>query len=445
MSLRDLLPLVWANLRRARGRVALTAVGVTIGTAALLVLISLGAGLQRLSTEFTSGSDLTTIHLYPRIAYRVVQGAELAGMASADIPTRCGSPMDAEPIVDEAMRERFAALPGVAWVAVHETLLGAAEIEYGALRGSSVVRGVEPALLAQMGLDVARGAADWGRGEAVIGADFAAALYDPAQSDVAQRRSTPAPDLLGERLTLRLTTLDAEGRELHREVRVRVVGVLAPRGWLYDDGLFLLERDVVELNTWMHAGRAGQRRDPARQGYSGVIIQAADLGSTVAVEAALAELGFPVYTERQQLEEWAGFFTTLQLFLGGVGALALLVAAFGISNTMQMAIHERTHEIGLMKALGATHRDVTLIFLAESAGIGALGGAGGVLTGGLLVALMRLGGSIRLAGLPSTSAHVPPWLPLFAVSFAGLVGVVAGTYPARRAARLEPLIALKYE
>ena len=431
-----------------RGRVALTALGVIIGTAALVVLISLGAGLQRLSSELSSGAALTEIAFHPRIDYRVVQGAELDGLISGDeLPSRCGTVLDRMPIVDTAMRERIAALPGVAWVAVYETLLGTAEIEAGALRGSSVVRGMEPSLLPQLGLEAAQGTLELGRGEAVIGANFAAALYDPVerQRTPGARPTSPPPELLGETLILRLSTLDAEQNTIQRAVRVQVVGVLAPKGWLYDDAIILLERDVLDMNSWMHAGRAGQRRDPARQGYSAVIVNAVDLRSTPGVEEALTELGFPVYTERQQLEEWAAFFTALQVFLGSIGAISLFVAAFGISNTMLMAIHERTREIGLMKAIGATHRDVTLIFLAESAGIGLLGGMGGVAVGLLLTTLLSLGGSVRLAGLPSAAAYTPPWLPFFAVGFAGLVGAIAGTYPARRAARLEPLLALKVE
>ena len=451
MNTRDLLPLVLNNLRRRKGRVALTALGVVIGVAAILVLISLGAGLQRLSTEFTSGSALTEIHFNPHVDYKIVQGAELDGMAAEAPPGRCGSILDTMPVVDAAMRERMDALPGVTWVGVYETLLGTAEIEYGKLRGYSIVRGVEPALLAQLGLEVAQGTLMAGRGDAVIGANFAASLFDPAQRNLdTAARSAPVepvavPDLLGETMFLRLTTLDEAGTTVQQTVRVRVVGVLAPRGWLYDENLFLLERDVIDLNTWLHGRRAGQRRHPPRQGYNGVVVRAVDMQSVVGVEEALTALGFPVYTERQQLAEWAAFFQALQMFLGGVGAISLLVAAFGISNTMLMAIHERTREIGLLKAIGATNRAVVVIFLAESACIGVLGGIGGVAVGLTLTGLLRLGGAIRIAGLPSAGVYIPLWLPFFAVGFAGLVGVIAGTYPARRAARLAPLLALKYE
>jgi putative ABC transport system permease protein len=443
----DLVRLVWGNLRRMKGRVALTAVGVVIGTTSLVVLVSLGAGLQRLSTDFTSGSPLTEIHLNPHTHYRIVQGAELAGMVSDAPATRCGSRMDDLPVVDSAMRDRFAALPGVSWVGVYETLLGTSDIIYGNLRGYAIARGVELDLFRRLDLEVARGTTDMQRGEVVIGAGFAASLFDPVQRarGLPAGQGAPPPDLLGERLTLQLTTLSADGTLVQRSIHVRVVGVLAPKGWMYDEGLFLPERDVIELNNWIHARRAGQRRDPARQGYTGVVVKVGDLSEVAAVEEALYALGFPVYTERRQLEEWASFFTTLQVFLGGIGAISLLVAAFGIANTMGMAVHERTREIGLMKALGASNRAVLAVFLTESAGIGVAGGLGGIALGFGLILLLNLRGSTGIAGLPAAKAVAPLWLPFFAVLFAGFIGVLSGTYPARRAAGLVPLVALKFE
>ncbi len=452
MGLRDVLLLAMSNLRRTRSRVLLTALGVLIGTASLVVLVSLGAGLQRLSTEFTSGSPLTEIHMNPHTRYRMVQGAELDGLAAEVPPSRCGSRIEDLPVVDTAMRAEFAGLPGVSWVAVYETLLGTAEIEYGSLRGYGSIRGGSSSLLTQLGLEAAQGSLALERGTAVVGADFAASLFDPAQrrADTGSRpgavvTSVSPPDLLGKRLLLRLTTLGSDGELIENTIRIRVVGVLAPKGWLYDQGIFLSERDVVALNTWMHGGRAGLRRDPGRQGYTGVVIKAVDLPSVVAIEEALHARGFPVYTERKQLEEWMDFFTVLQLFLGGIGAISLFVAAFGTSNTMLMAIHERTQEIGLMKAIGASNRAVRLIFLAESAGIGCLGGVGGALVGLLFSLLLSLGGSIQIAGLPAAGVYTPPWLLGFAVLFAGVVGVISGTYPAHRAAKLVPIVALKCE
>ncbi|HEY5668876.1 MAG TPA: FtsX-like permease family protein, partial [Anaerolineales bacterium] len=131
----------------------------------------------------------------------------------------------------------------------------------------------------------------------------------------------------------------------------------------------------------------------------------------------------------------------------------LLVAAIGIANTMAMAILERTREIGLMKAIGATNRDVLSVFLGEAAGIGFLGGLGGVLLGwsaGQILNVLALaylaGQSAQTGGLPpSVAVYTPPWLPVFTLIFATLIGLLSGLYPALRAATLIPVNALKYE
>ncbi len=101
-------------------------------------------------------------------------------------------------------------------------------------------------------------------------------------------------------------------------------------------------------------------------------------------------MGLMVQSQRQQVEQANSFFRVLQAILGGIGAIALLVAAFGIANTMLMAILERTREIGLMKAIGASNRDVMVVFLAEASGIGLLGGIGGVAVGMALNGIVNL-------------------------------------------------------
>jgi putative ABC transport system permease protein len=120
---------------------------------------------------------------------------------------------------------------------------------------------------------------------------------------------------------------------------------------------------------------------------------------------------------------------------------------------MAMAILERTREIGLMKALGATNRDVLSIFLGEAGGIGFLGGLGGILIGWLsgqalnVVAIVYLSNQVSAQGgaPPSMAVYTPIWLPLFALLFSTLVGVASGLYPALRAANMVPVDALKYE
>ncbi|HZV01504.1 MAG TPA: FtsX-like permease family protein, partial [Planctomycetota bacterium] len=141
-------------------------------------------------------------------------------------------------------------------------------------------------------------------------------------------------------------------------------------------------------------------------------------------------------------------FLVLDSFLTVFGLLALVVATFGIVNTLLMAITERTREIGVMKALGATRSTVRRLFAVEAAAIGLVGGAGGA----LFAILVGLAGNVIAQRFPVAAALkgysvfvFPWWLVLGSIAFATLVGALAGIYPANRAARLDPIDALRHE
>jgi putative ABC transport system permease protein len=259
------------------------------------------------------------------------------------------------------------------------------------------------------------------------------------------------PDLQGAMLRLKLSRYSADGALSEKTVRLEVMGVLKPVGWRHDYNIYLPLRDVLEFNTWAQ----GKRRDPSRQGYAEVLVRTTSARETLEVEQVLSERGFSVYSERQQVEQANAYFAQVQAILGGIGGIALLVAAFGIANTMLMAIYERTREIGLMKAIGASNKDVMNVFLAEAGGIGLLGGLAGIVLGMLVnvvinvigqgVAAEQIAASAVDMGNRTSVTYTPLWLPLFAIVFAGLVGVLSGAYPASRAANLSPIRALKYE
>jgi ABC-type antimicrobial peptide transport system permease subunit len=135
--------------------------------------------------------------------------------------------------------------------------------------------------------------------------------------------------------------------------------------------------------------------------------------------------------------------------LASIGTLALLVAGIGIANTMVMAVYERTREIGILKAIGASPGDIRSLFIVEAALIGLLGGVVGTLLGWLLGLALNRGILVYLewqeVPLEGTFFVVTAWLVLLALAFATVVGLLAGLYPAARAARLDPLEALRYE
>jgi putative ABC transport system permease protein len=166
------------------------------------------------------------------------------------------------------------------------------------------------------------------------------------------------------------------------------------------------------------------------------------------VEEAIKKMGFSAFSLLDTTRNLRLFFTVFDLLLGIFGSLALAVATLGIINTLVMAILERRREIGILKALGAADRDVKQLFFAEAGAMGLLGGVLGVALGWLIGRALTLGTNIYLSRqqLPSVEiSAVPWWLVLGAIAFAVVVSLAAGIYPASRAAKLDPVEALRYE
>lgn len=432
MNTRDLLGLILSNLRRMKGRVLMPALGVVVGTAAVVVLISLGAGLQRQALHSLGSRALEL---------RITGGVEVTGNSASP---EGGSPAGpASKIVDAAVLDRVEALPGVTKIVVAEPVIAPLDVVSGRMcvRALRVV-GVHPEDLAYLGGEVRAGTLELRRGQALIGSRVPEIL---ARS-VHQRETDPGePDLVGELLTLFLSRRSDDGMLMEKTVRLEVAGVLAPRGSGHDFTIYIPLREALELNTWFFA----QRRDPARQGYLDVLVKADDVRNVDTIERQLANMGLRVFSDREYTESIGAYFTELQAVLGGIAAISLLVSAFSIANTMLMAIVERTREIGLMKAIGASNRDVMAVFLGEAGSIGLVGGLMGVLAGLGINGLLNLtGGNAELLeqmfGSGTTlRAFTPAWLPVFSVGFAVVVGIASGIYPARRAAQMSPIDALK--
>lgn len=452
MTFIDLFRTVLSNLNRMRMRVVLTAIGVVIGTAAVLVLISLGAGLQRSATQGIGGiSDLTLIN---------VMGEQAVMMEKSAPDPSSAQRSEAQGLTLKVL-EKLRALPNVVAVTPQEYMQGQVEVHFNRLTGGGGILGVDPEAWKAFGYKLTSGENRVSTGQVVVGAQVGATLYDPRQAGrneglfdgprgLGASGEPDVTDLQDASLTLRAIRYDNEGKMATRNLRVQVTGVLASLGET-DYNIYLPLKEVDELNQWF----SGRRVDRTREGYQQAIVKVANSRDVAAVQKEIQQMGLNAYSAQDTVNSINSFFLVLQAILGGIGAIALLVAAFGIANTLSMAIYERTREIGLMKAIGARNRDVMSIFLGEAAAIGFLGGVVGAGLGWAVSGVINLIAQSALGqqgnpifggpGTDSSIVYTPIWLIPFAVIFATLVGLLSGVFPALRAATLDPLKALKYE
>jgi putative ABC transport system permease protein len=182
--------------------------------------------------------------------------------------------------------------------------------------------------------------------------------------------------------------------------------------------------------------------------YFTLVVQADASSQVKALQEAIKKMGFSTYSILDASKGLNRFFTFLDLFLIIFGSLAIAVASLGIVNTLVMAILERRREIGIMKAIGASDADVQLLFFVEASSMGAFGGALGILLGWIIGRVINLGVNIYLQRNqfpPEDFWHVPLWLILSAMAFSIVVSLLAGIYPASRAAKLDPVQALRHE
>jgi putative ABC transport system permease protein len=433
----DLLTLIIANLGRRKARVALTAVGVIIGTAAVVVLVSLAIGLQRNANEQLGGiGDLTSIQVSP----------SYGEMGPGMMMSREGPPTPQNVLNPQALAE-IAAIPNVTAVIPRDYLQMGSRLQFGRLEAYPNIIGIDVADLSVLGLEAESGSLELARGVVVMGAMQAQSFMDPR---LRPGQPTPEPPALTDaNLKLIVSKYTSDGQMSERTLPLRVGGVIKEMRGEADYSLYMPLDDLTALNEWNLGHRINRNKD----GYQMVLVKVDDVSNVIEVNDQITAMGFQAFTPQAFVQGINSFYVILQVIFGGVGAIALLVAAIGIANTMAMAILERTREIGLMKAVGATNRDVLSVFLGEAAGIGFFGGLGGVILGwsaGQIInvlALAYLAGQAATTGgpPPSVAVFTPAWLPPFALGFATLIGLLSGIYPALRAATLIPVNALKYE
>ena len=446
MKLRDMAELAMRNLREAILRNSLTTLGVAVGVASLVAMLSLGVGLQQLATSRLSKSGLfDSIFVTPK--------TNLRGPGAGPPATRAAAPK-ARPLNEEA-REELTKLPNV--IEVYPQIRFFTEVRFDGKPYATMVAGMPESSKASGSFD------------GMQGNFFSSTTADEAilQTEFAKELNAQTVSLIGKELVLRyaerqaLAAQPGESNEgggfsvVPQEKHLRIIGVVdtEPASGFggFGSGRLLIPLLVAET---LRAAQVNDLRDVLRgtsgdkPAYVSLTVRVKSPSLVDATEAKIKNMGFGAFSLLDASKSLRIFFSVFDLLLGIFGSLALAVATLGIVNTLVMAILERRREIGVLKALGAADSDVKQLFFVEAGVMGLAGGALGVFFGWLIGQALTLGTNIYLKrqDLPGVQiSAVPWWLIGGAIGFAVLVSLMAGLYPASRAAKLNPVDALRYE
>ncbi len=454
MKANDTIELAARNLRESVLRNSLTTVGIAVGVASLVAMLSLGIGLQQLANRRLARSGLFNTVIVSSRDIQAFGGPRQRRTAQDDKPS---------PPLDDNAREKIAKIPHV--LEVYPDMRFMAEVSAGAKPQFVQVSSLPPSAKDREAFENLHGkffsAPD--AAEAILQDEFAKTLSDKPDSLIGQELSIRYAERAGTAEKSApgdtgggnaVDELVASGFSVTRRTKtLRIVGVTEhdpEAGMRVGRAAVFVPLQLAEgLNVML----GSDLREMVRSSYRGRVYMALtarvdDPSRVQPIEDEIKKLNFSTFSLLDAAQSLRRFFTILDLFLGIFGSLALAVALLGIVNTLIMAILERRREIGIMKAVGAADSDIRRLFFAEAGVMGLMGGIVGVLFGWAIGRAINGGTNIYLRSqqMPSeTFWAVPWWLVVGAITFSIVVSLISGMYPASRAAKLDPVQALRYE
>lgn len=441
MRFSDIIAMSAGNLWKRKVRTVLTVLGVMIGTAAIVVMLSLGIGLQSaMIGEIQSQGSMTNIQVY-NYSY-----------GSSD-----------QLLMTDKTIEEFQQMEYVTAATPQLSTWGT--LEQGKYRVDVSFYGVSQEFLSQ--IPVAEGGripdSNTKKPELLIGNGVICDFYESSSYKYPYHEDGELADvdLMNKTLFTQFQstyTVDSEGNYVEQPAKKNifpVVGMVEGGPDDYNSYCWNVYMDIDTMKKYLETTYRGQAipgQPTDKNGnpykyfvYENAIVTVDDIEHVDEVQAAIVEMGYEAHSEAEWIKSAQQEMLIVEAVLGGIGAISLFVAAIGIANTMMMSIYERTKEIGVMKVLGCSLGNIRAMFLTEAAFIGFIGGVVGIIISYILSFICNL-------ILPPLVGHdgmnisvIPIWLVLIAMIFSTFIGMAAGFFPAQRATKLSPLAAIRSE
>lgn len=454
----DLLVMGLKNLFRRKLRTFLTALGILIGTISIVVMISLGIAMnESMNKNIEQMGDLTFIQVYPKYDEKLAMRGKENKITDKDI-------------------EKIKNVEGVQ--AVTPLLTESVKMISGRYSADYIrVTGMDLDAIKNFGYELEQGKfIEEKDRNAIIFGSRAPLKFRDAKKKTSSRmgmhggfggmengeEETPEVDVMKDRILMTFDTSYGDRNRPSNEKRVpplkmNTVGLLKKKDDYQVDNMVIMDIKALKKLKEDYERKMGQERQTNRddEGYFELKVKAADYKKVLDVQNELKALGYEAWSMLEYIEPMKKLNQTFQMIFGGIGAIALLVAAIGITNTMIMAIYERRKEIGVMKVIGAQIKDIKRLFLLESGMIGLLGGSLGLglsyliswvlnkYVAPMMMEQMNMG--MGMGGEQPPMSVIPVWLALGALGFTALIGLISGYLPARKAMKLSALEAIKNE
>ncbi len=467
MNILDLLRMSSSSLWKRKFRTVLTILGVVIGTASIVVMISLGLGLNKATMEdIERYGGLTTV--------QVSEGRGSSGGSSGNVAIISSSSSSSSSSKEQVMRLDDEAVEMLAGLAHVESVSPVLQVSVIAKYGQYVndwmdVQGLTQEGLENLNIEIGDGhlPTDDKELEFFYGNRIATQFYNPKTYEYPYyEKGEMAVDLMNDTLFIIFdrdaywnsqyddgsgSTAAPPKKYIIKTAGVEYMGEDENSGWSPNSYSIYCNIDALKATLkriFRNKAIPGQPTTSSGKPYkdiyySRVDVNVDEIDNVLDVQEYIQSLGYEVYSNIEWVESTQKQYANIQAMLGGIGAVSLLVAAIGITNTMMMSIYERTKEIGVMKVLGCDMRNIQAMFLAEAAYIGFIGGVTGLaLSYGISTIINK---AVAASGNMSSLSYIPPWLAGASLVFAVIIGMVAGFFPSRRAMKLSPLAAIRNE